>query len=341
MKKIFWINAVRAFAIIAVYLSHIQSSLFYGYSIGTVHAFLSPWYVNVFFFISGYLLFRKQLSEPLIYENRSQYVSQTGGGGIFFYNIICRIVLPTILFAVLVFVPNGFIRGRSLDLPYFIYKTLGGGTAWFTSALAVSELIFLLLLITRKRCFWFYTLSCFVLGGIAMALQRGTYQMEIWACHRGVIALIFIGFGGVYWKYEEVISKYMKWYVVLLLLGVLVPMILFWKNVDPNITLLHLQPLGIVTTVISCILLIHFCKCLPENKLISFIGQNTLGIYLISGAVPSVICPLAHKLVPGSYLYMMLLTWLVCLAVACFIVWFINRWLPWMFDFKLLLHRKK
>lgn len=78
-KSIFWINAVKAFAILAVYLSHVQSSLFYGYSIGGVHVFLSPWYVNAFFIISGYLLFRKQLSLPLIEESRVMYISRNGG----------------------------------------------------------------------------------------------------------------------------------------------------------------------------------------------------------------------------------------------------------------------
>lgn len=79
-KNIYWINAVKALAIIAVYLSHVQSSVFYGYNIGKVHAFISPWYVNAFFFISGYLLFRKQLTEPLVSECKSLYISRNGGG---------------------------------------------------------------------------------------------------------------------------------------------------------------------------------------------------------------------------------------------------------------------
>lgn len=82
-KNIYWVNAVRAFAIMTVYLSHVQASTLYGYSIGRLHAFLSPWYVNAFFFISGYLLFRKQLSQPLIDERRSLFISRTGGGQVF------------------------------------------------------------------------------------------------------------------------------------------------------------------------------------------------------------------------------------------------------------------
>lgn len=77
-KNIYWINAVKAFAIIAVFLSHVQA--IYGYHIGIVHRFISPWYVNAFFFVSGYLLFRKQLSTPLVLQPKSLYISRLNGG---------------------------------------------------------------------------------------------------------------------------------------------------------------------------------------------------------------------------------------------------------------------
>ena len=77
-KNIYWINAVKAFAIMAVFLSHVQA--IYGYSIGVVHRFISPWYVNAFFFVSGYLLFRKQLSIPVIRQSKRLYMSKSGGG---------------------------------------------------------------------------------------------------------------------------------------------------------------------------------------------------------------------------------------------------------------------
>lgn len=228
-----------------------------------------------------------------------------------------------------------------MDFSYFLYKTLGGGTAWFTSALAVSELICLLLFISRKKSIWFYAICCFLLGGIGMVLQHGPYQYEIWACHRGVLALIYIAMGGLYWRYEKNITKLMKWYVIAIILIALVAIILFCNNTTPIITLLDLQPLGIVTTLLSCLLLIELCKRLPENRYINYIGQNTLGIYLISGAVPSVICPIMHKLIPGTHLLGLLLTWILCIVMAYLIVLFINRWLPWMFDFQILLQKNK
>lgn len=78
-KNIYWINAVKAFAIMAVFLSHVQA--IYGYHIGIVHRFISPWYVNSFFFVSGYLLFRKQLSNPLVLQSKKMYMSRLYNGG--------------------------------------------------------------------------------------------------------------------------------------------------------------------------------------------------------------------------------------------------------------------
>lgn len=85
-KNLYWINAARAFAIMGVFLSHVQA--IYGFSIGIVHRFISPWYVNAFFFISGYLLFRKQLTVPLVNQGKVLYISKlNGGGGTCYYSM--------------------------------------------------------------------------------------------------------------------------------------------------------------------------------------------------------------------------------------------------------------
>ena len=71
-KNIFWINAVKAICILSVYFVHCQ--IYYGCWTQEVNNFIHPYYVNAFFFVSGYLLFRKQLAEPLILEDRQKYL---------------------------------------------------------------------------------------------------------------------------------------------------------------------------------------------------------------------------------------------------------------------------
>lgn len=250
-----------------------------------------------------------------------------------------RIVLPSVLFAAIEYIPSCVIQGREMSLSAFVYKTLGGGTYWFTSALVISEIVVLLLLISRRKSIWFYFLITAAIASIGIVFQRGMYQLEIWAWHRGVISVIFLGFGGLYWKYEKKISKYLKWYVLLVLMVLYVVILLLCPNTNPNVSILSLQPLGIVTTLLACMLLIELCKRLPENKTISYIGQNTLGFYFMSGALPIVVSFVAHRLVHGTSLWVMLAVWVVSLFAAYLIVKFINRWLPWMFDFKKMFHR--
>lgn len=76
MKNIKWINSIKAVSLIAVFFVHCQ--LYYGSMFNGFNSFVYPWYVNAFFFVSGYLLFWKQLSAPRIDEDRKAYMSMGG-----------------------------------------------------------------------------------------------------------------------------------------------------------------------------------------------------------------------------------------------------------------------
>lgn len=71
-KNIVWINYLKAISVIAVFLVHCE--LYYGYGLGVIDHLVHPFYVNAFFFVSGYLMLRKQLSEPLFSQDAGKYV---------------------------------------------------------------------------------------------------------------------------------------------------------------------------------------------------------------------------------------------------------------------------
>ena len=56
-KNLVWVNCTKGICVLAVLFIHTVS--YYGYSIPNVANFIHPFYVNAFFLISGYLLFRK------------------------------------------------------------------------------------------------------------------------------------------------------------------------------------------------------------------------------------------------------------------------------------------
>lgn len=75
-KDINWINALKAFCIIFVFLRHCGN--YDGADLGWFDGIYLPFYVNAFIFVSGYLLFWKQLFEPKIMENRRLYMTSGG-----------------------------------------------------------------------------------------------------------------------------------------------------------------------------------------------------------------------------------------------------------------------
>ncbi len=331
-KSIFWINALKALSILIVFFVHCQS--YYGYLISAVNQFVYPWYVNAFFFVSGYLLFWKQLSEPRILENHSEYVM--GGGKTLFLNILFRIVVPSIIFSIIEFVPSCLIQRRGIDLGYALYKTIGGGTYWFTSALVVAELILLLLFCMRKRNIWFYVIGSFAMGITSLLIVHfEIFHNGVWAWRQGLIALVFLALGGLYWRYEKPIDKLMKWWFIIPLLAVYVAMVILLKGYnDPLISTLKIQPLGFITSAIACLLLVWLCKALPEMKPLTFIGQNSIGFYFMSGALPISLSLITQRLLPGYSAVSLLSIWLACVFTAYIAVFVINRWLPWLWDLR-------
>lgn len=258
-----------------------------------------------------------------------------GGGKTLISNILYRIVIPSVIFSAIEFLPSSIIQGREMSIGFALFKTIGGGTYWFTSALVVAELILLLLFCTRKRNIWFYVAFCFLFGVVGLIIVRlGYTQNSIWAWKRGLISLIFLALGGLYWRYEKVVDKLMKWWFAMPLLVIYAVMILFCNNINPLISTMAIQPLGFITSILSCILLVWLCKCIQESKPLTFIGQNSLGFYFLSGAIPIPLALIARKAITGYYCWVTLAIFALSIIVAYAAVAFINRWLPWLWDWR-------
>lgn len=337
LKSINWINALKALCIIFVFFRHSEN--YYEYHLGWFDGLFLPFYVNAFFFVSGYLLFWKQLSEPRILEEASEYA--VGSGKALFHNTLCRIIIPSIIFSTIEIVPSCIIQGRNIEMGYVLFKTIGGGTYWFTSALAVAELVLLALFCTRKRNIWFYSIVCFTLGVLGLTIVHlGILNKGFWAWRQGLISLVFLSVGGLYWRYEEYVDLFVRRFVIPLSVLYIV-LVLYGKNkCNPLISTLSIQPLGFVTSIIACLLLVWICKKLPVVKFLSFIGQNSLGFYFMSGALPITISMVAHRFEIDHHFWTMLSIWIICLIVAFVAVRIINRWLPWLWDIRVLIKHK-
>lgn len=168
-------------------------------------------------------------------------------------------------------------------------------------------------------------------------VHLGIWKNGIWAWRQGLIALIFLAMGGLYWRYEKQVDKLMRWWFPLPLLMIHVAMIVWLKDyTNPLISTLTILPLGFVTSAIVCLLLVWLCKIIPEVKMLSLVGQNSIGFYFMSGALPITLSMVTHKLVAGSSVWMMMTVWSASIVVAYIAILIINRWAPWLWDLRFI-----
>ena len=114
VKELIWINNVRAICILFVYWAHAEA--YYGVSLWGNRLYV-PFYVNVFYIVSGYLLFSKAFQ---IKEDRNYwiFVKKT------VQNIFFRIVVPTVLFTAIFQYPKSIFNKNTFSLGVFLINTI-------------------------------------------------------------------------------------------------------------------------------------------------------------------------------------------------------------------------
>lgn len=343
-KSINWINALKAICILFVLFRHTEN--YYGQDMEWFDGLFLPFYVNAFFFVSGYLLFWKQLSEPKITETSNGYL--TGGGRLLASNVLFRIMIPSIIFSAIEFFPKKMIKGEAISSTDLLVETIGGCTYWFTSALVIAELLFLLLLLTRRKNIWFYAIIAFLFSTLGWYLIRidfsftNGYVSFPWQYKNGLICMCYMALGGLYWRYESAIRKVMKnWVVVLLAIGYIAGSIAFKQYLSTGYmtSMEQINPVGVLWSFLASILLVELCRRLPNNSFITFVGQNSIGFYFMSGALPIVFSIIAHKLIPGTNAWIILLIFCLCVVISYWVMKLFIRWAPWLFDLRLFKNR--
>lgn len=73
-----WVNSIKCLCLAFIFLYHCE--YYSGIKLGESYFMYSPFYTNIFFFISGYLLFRKQLEVPLVRLKVRPWYNYVGGG---------------------------------------------------------------------------------------------------------------------------------------------------------------------------------------------------------------------------------------------------------------------
>lgn len=322
-EELNWINCVKAICIILVFFAH--SVEISGQAIPDwLYRLYDPVYVNAFFFVSGYLLLGKRPS-----------ASKLSG------NILFRLVIPSVIFATIEFFPKMLIKGSGFSPSSFLADTVGGGTYWFVSALAVAQLLFMLLLLTRIRSIWFYVACSVAFAVIGMMIESsgvvliGENDSLPWSYKQGLVCTLYMAVGGLYQRYEKSVGL-SAWLLVLLVLVYLSGSILGPGFIGGySAYRCYVTPTGFVWSILGTICVVETCKRLPRMSMLTFVGRNSILFYMMSGALPTVLTALLGHWMPVN-IFAFLLIFILSVAAAYALSAFIVRFLPFIKDLRTL-----
>ena len=343
-KDIHWIDWTKFICMFFVYWCHIDQ-------LGTNNfAFFVPYglfFVNSFFFISGYLIFKKQLRLPFITDKYLFVKMQFGDDGML-PNILYKIAIPSILFSMIDYIPKTIVRGGSFSFGTFVYDTMLRGTNWFTCALCVSELIIFVFLILRKRNVWFYlflSIPIFILGNSLNINHFVIWGDEYfpWFYKNGFAACLLITLGGVYNNYEDFLDRHIKkvggsyFAIVLFLICCVIEIKEPWGAINASVQR-GFNFSGVLFTLLSIISLIYICKSFCQNNFAKFVSRHSIGFFFLSASIPFVWCRITESCLPSgsvSFIIGVIGSFITSLIV----VFLLNKFIPFVFDLRKLINK--
>ena len=284
MKRISWVDTFKCICIMAVMAEHAQCMT------GWVHAFNAPFFVNGFFFASGY-----------VYRNGESF-------GSFFKKKLRQLFVPWLVFSFLIIISShllSFSPSIHTDLKKELLENLlqiryRGDEMWFVAALFAAYIpFFFFVKFYEKAEGKRHRTVLFISIGLALSLAGYYFEMggfgnsvEYLPWH-GEFAFraMFLMFAGYLFRenWEPLFdrlntqaNRILLWTVFLLM--VFVPQLS--AAVYPVVNTVfytYISPLIGIPAVIS------LCKQLKPGKFSSFVGRNTLAFYGLHGKVEAVI----------------------------------------------------
>ena len=314
---------------ISVYILH--SEAYYGINDISYGHFLQPFYVNAFFFVSGYLFFRKQLQtvENYRFTNFRKNIQ----------TIIFRLVIPTIIFASIIYLPKLFFHSKDISITQYCYDVFGGTSFWFTSTLTISQIVLLGLLFLRKRTIIPYFICSIILFFISIYLSDIDNTPFPWYYKSGIGATFFLTLGGLYQQYEEIIDKKIgKMWGIALIAIYLFHMIYTIENDSCQYAMMSMKYniQGLLISILGITVIVLICKQLPKLKVIEYIGRNSIVFYFFSGALPAFIGLIFQNIFPEKTYLITLTVALLSICIGYLLTYVVVKYLPWLTDLRKL-----
>ena len=337
-KDIVWIDWIKTFCMFLVYWCHI-SMFGIKCAVNVPYAFF---FVNAFFFISGYLIFKKYYSPSI--QDKSFLRNQLIGRGGWIPNILYKIAIPTVVFNIIEYVPNTIIKGESATVSGFLFATVLRGTNWFTGALCISELLLLVLFVfLRKKSIWLYLLFSIPLFLLGNYLSKSLFVIWKdpafpWFYTSGLMGLLFLVIGGVFNYYENKIDKLMS-YLGGGIFGVVLFAIYCFLAINKPFgsatatALIGYDFQGVLLSLLSIFALIYIFKVFPQVKAVKYISRHSIGFFFLSAPIPFAFCKILEHFLPRG-MFAFLIGVIGAFCTAWLLVYIMDRYMPFVFDLR-------
>ncbi len=337
MERKLWIDNLRGLCMLAILLDHTE--IYYtgenvvDYNLYVVNALV------VFFFISGYLMFRSQASGKVADFDLRHKVGA----------VMRTLVVPYLIFTTIIYVPKTLVHGGAFCISDMAADILGGQASWFIAALCVAELVFAVVIKLSKGnclCLWATSVAGF-LASIYLSQEGKAY---LWQFDNAMQALLFLCAGYSYHKYERLLDRFNRLAVNILLAVLLVVLKIYGQanGIDLLVWHIHITDYTVFLLDISvCTLLavqmfkqlsLLTFKLLPSNGskqllshgLLCWTGRHTIVYYFLCGGVPLIVSKVLVRIgmpYSGNYLYVVLAFALVYVFTTA-LTYIVYRYLP-------------
>lgn len=331
-KELQWVDAVKGLCMISVYIYHLEA--YYGYPQHYIGYFLRPFYVNAFFFVSGYLFFLKEkeyqssMNKTVLTKKRLQ-------------NILFRLILPTIIFSTILFVPKSVFHSNTTSIKEYFLHIWGGIYYWFTSAMVVSQIILVFLVSYKKISFRItviISILLFIIGLLINYRSQGDAMNYLpWYWKTGLVYTFIMVLGGIYLKYEKRIDTIIGrfWY---LLVGSYFILLILGRHYDIPFISLGMSGVcnfyGFIILIIGISFIILLSKTIKAPSLIRFIGKQSIAFYFFSGVIPALLCSITKHIISEQYFIIFILVTILAVFLGFLIAWVVNKYLPFLVDLR-------
>lgn len=257
-----------------------------------------------------------------------------------------KLAIPSVIFASINFFPKKIIRGEAISMTELMADTIGGCSLWFTCSLTLVEIVLFILLLSRRKDILLYLGAAIGIAVLGVWLNNNeTLVWGVadfpWFYKRAMLAILYVVAGGVYLKYEDVVVFFIKkWYVMLaLVLFYLVVEFIMPEKALCLTSMGEMNVLGVMVSIVGSILLIEICRRIKENRVLTYIGKNSIVYYFFSGAIPVTLSVVLNRVISVNNLWGMLFVFLTSLITATVISYIIGRWMPFLLDIRKIRNR--